>query len=279
MKHNKKRNVGLVYEFLARHAAEGIVEGEEKQVKQVIKLLKKHFKEGSELQKEFRLFRALIGTYVADRFTAERIVETSRRAAKEYDKSKLDREKSLLIRNINHVFNDESFFNKRIEEYKLYATVQTLLNEWRESVPSDVVQVAMYEADLIEHLVSPKQKNVLDETINKQSDDLVVNLMMKKVNSKYKGILSSEQVSLLNSYVDSLRLGNTTHVRESMEKLKKETLSALDAYAIQQKNNSSVVEKLNEFRNLVSQEIDVIDDKMLSRYLRIAGLKQEILGS
>ena len=31
MKHNKRRNVGLVYEFLARHAAEGIVEGDEVQ--------------------------------------------------------------------------------------------------------------------------------------------------------------------------------------------------------------------------------------------------------
>lgn len=278
MKHNKKRNVGLVYEFLARHAAEGVVEGDEKQVRQTIKLLRKHFRDGSELQKEFRLFRALIGAYVADRKTAERIIESSRLAARSYDRQKLDHEKSLLIRGINHIFNDVSFYNKRVDEYKLYATVQTLLNEWRQEVPSDVVRVAMYEADLIEHLMQPKQRNVLDEGAGIDSDDLIVNLMLKKVNSKYKGVLNAEQISLLNSYVLGLRSGDMTAVAENVEKLRVETLEALDAYIVEQKQNQILVEKLNGFRDLVAQEITEIDDKLFTRYLRIAGLKQEILG-
>lgn len=277
LRHNKKRNVGLVYEFLARHAAEGVVEGDEKQVRQSIKLLKKHFKNGSELQREFRLFRALIGSFVADRSTAERIVETSRAAARGYDQNKLDHEKSLLIRSINHIFNDESFYNKRIEEYKLYATVQTLLNEWRQPVPTDVVKVAMFEADLIEHLMMPKQQNILDESKG-DSDDLIVNLMLKKVNAKYDGLLSSEQITLLNTYVDGLRAGDMAAPRQAMERLRTETLKAIDDYIAEQKQNKGIVEKLNEFRSFVMQDPGAIDDKTLSRHLRIARLKKEILG-
>lgn len=279
IKHNKKRNIGLVYEFLTRHAAEGVIEGDEKQAKQSIKLIKKYFKEGSELQREFRLFRALMGSFVSDKSTAERIVESSRTAARTYDQEKLDREKSLLIRGINHTINDESFYNKRVDEYKLYATIQTLLNEWRQPVPSDVVMVAMYEADLIEHLMKPKEKNILDETAkNEDADDLVLGLMFKKVNSKYKGVLNSEQISLLNTYVSGLKSNDMTHVRQSITKLKANTLEAVDAYISEQKKNQDVVSKLNEFRAFVAQDVGEIDDKTFTRYLRIAGLKKEILG-
>lgn len=278
MKHNKKRNVGLLYEFLTRYAAEGIVEGNEKKTRAVMKLLKKHFKEGSELQKEFRLFRALAGSYVADQATAERIVETSRNAARKYDQAKLDREKSLLIRSINHVFNDASFYDKRIEEYKLFATIQTLLNEWRESIPSDIVQVAIFESDLVEHLLKPKDNNILDERSSVSADDLTVNLMLNRVNGKYKGMLNTEQIVLLNSYVNSLKSGNDQVVHEAIDKLKSETLDAIDSY-MKGKTDADLIEKLTNFKKLVAENVDVIDDRALSHYLRIAGLKREILGS
>lgn len=279
MKHNKKRNTGLLYEFLARHAAEGLVDNDEKQVKQSIKLLKKHFREGTELNKEFRLFRALINTCVDSKQTAHRIVETTRRAATQYDVKKLDHEKSLLIRSINHTFGDSNFYDKRIEEYKLYATVQVLLNEWRQDVPTNVVQTALYEEDLIEHLTAPKQGNILDESSKEEVDDLIVNLMMKKVNVKYDGLLNDEQISLMNHYVYSLRSGDMTGVRESIEKIRLEILEAIDDYAKLQEKNPAMIEKLIELRPLISETVENVDDRVLTRYLRIVRLKQEIKGA
>lgn len=43
MKHNKKRNTGLMYEFLARHAAEGMVENDQKKSFKIYKAYKKAF--------------------------------------------------------------------------------------------------------------------------------------------------------------------------------------------------------------------------------------------
>src|SRR5947207_849958 len=102
--HNKKRNTGLLYEFLVRHISEGLVSGDERQVHLATKLLKKHFKKGTELHREFKLFHALVNTTVASSDVAKKIVVEAREAAKRYDVAQLDREKSLLIKGINYTF-------------------------------------------------------------------------------------------------------------------------------------------------------------------------------
>lgn len=276
MKHNKKRNTGLLYEFLARHAAEGLVENNQKKVKQSVKLMKRFFREGTELHKEFRLFRALTQTSVDSKETAHRIIETTRRAVGQYDTKKLDKEKSLLIKSINHTFNDAGFYDKKINEYKLFATVQVLLNEWREHVPTDVVMTALYEEELVEHLTTPKKMNLLDEAKADNVDDLIVNLMVKKVNTKYDGLLNNEQIALMNSYANGLRNDDLKDTRESIEGLRLEMLGAIDDYARRNEKNPEMLEKLVSLKPLISDPVTSVDDRILTRYLRLSRLKQEI---
>lgn len=275
MKHQKKRNTGLLYEFLARHAAEGLVENDSSKVKKSIKLLKKHFKEGTELHREFRLFKALISTYVESKATASKIVEATRAAAMLYDVTKLDKEKSLLIRNINYTFNDSKFYDKRVDEYKLYATVQVLLNEWRKKVPDDIVTQALYEEDLVEHLTTPKEKNILDEGSDAIVDDLVVRLMSNKINNKYEGVMNNEQLALMNSYVFSLKNNDNSRIVEDIERVRTTTLHAIDEFSKKERDRR-ITEKLAEIRTLLSDPVKVVDDGALTRYLRIIKLKQEI---
>ena len=59
IKHNKKRNVGLIYELLLRHLSSRIIVNDKKGAKIATAILEKHFSKGSELYKEFRLFNAL----------------------------------------------------------------------------------------------------------------------------------------------------------------------------------------------------------------------------
>lgn len=275
MKHQKKRNTGLLYEFLTRHAAEGIVENDRNKIKLSFKLLKKHFREGTELHKEFRLVRALFSSYVDSKETAQRILEATRSAVKQYDVTKLDHEKSVLIRNINHTFNDTKFYDKRIDEYRTLATIQILLNEWRKDVPTDVVKTALHEEELVEHLIKPKASNVLES--KSDVDDLVVNLMVKKVNNKYKGLLSSDQISLMNAYIASIQSGDAS-VTEMVEKLRLETLDVINNYCQRHKqSDEATVSKLNEVKALISDKITEVNDDTLAKYLRIARLKQEIV--
>ena len=104
--HNKKRNIGIIYEQLLRSIARFLVEKDEKKYKTALVILKSNFKPGSQLYKEFRLFNALVKTTVDSDSLALRILSEAKEAALEYDVHELQKEKSLL--------NVISFYHKGI---------------------------------------------------------------------------------------------------------------------------------------------------------------------
>ncbi len=66
MKHNKKRNVGIIYELLLSNITKNLMEGKKSKAKIASKIIEKHFKKGTELYKEFRLFNALTKSHVTN---------------------------------------------------------------------------------------------------------------------------------------------------------------------------------------------------------------------
>ena len=75
MKHNKKRNVGIIYELLLKHISTKLLEGNKKDAKIATRLIEKHFKKGTELYKEFRLFNALAKSNITHTHTVASILE------------------------------------------------------------------------------------------------------------------------------------------------------------------------------------------------------------
>ena len=190
-KHNKKRNVGLLHEQLVRHASEMTVEGNNQKATETIDILMKHFHIESEMHKEFRLFSSLIHTRVSNRDVARRIIEESRKACENHDPSMLMKEKSSLIKDVNHIIDRKDFYNQRVQDYKLFATVQALLNEWRGKsflAPDERVK---YELVLENHLTREDTKERLDKV--KNADPLVLNIMVDKFNKKYLSNLDNDE--------------------------------------------------------------------------------------
>ena len=130
--HNKRRNAGLLWEFIVRRMSSALVEGDKAAQAVAMKMLKRHFVQGSELCRELRLVRSLVATTVSSDAVAASILGEARAAARRLDHAKLDQEKTALLRDIMRTFRDDSFFEQHIEDYRQYATVQTLVNEWRE---------------------------------------------------------------------------------------------------------------------------------------------------
>ena len=81
-KHNKKRNVGLVYEMLLRYITKKIIESDEKSAKKAIKIIERRFDKNTELYKEFRLFNALASTTVSETPVAAGILVEAKQAPK-----------------------------------------------------------------------------------------------------------------------------------------------------------------------------------------------------
>ena len=65
-KHNKKRNVGIIYELLLKFVSKNLIENNQKNAQEALDIIKKRFSKNTELYKEFRLFNALAKSTVSD---------------------------------------------------------------------------------------------------------------------------------------------------------------------------------------------------------------------
>ena len=87
--HNKKRNVGLIYEFLIRSLTKNIIENNSEFASTSLKILKTHFHKNSEIYKEFRLLNSLFVTTVSSKAVAANIIAEARNVALNHDTKKI----------------------------------------------------------------------------------------------------------------------------------------------------------------------------------------------
>lgn len=281
-KHQKKRNTGLLYEFLIRYISNALIENKDKDANFGIKLLKHYFKKGTELYKEFRLFNALVKTTVDSDGVAASILHETKKQSRKYDFKKLDREKSLLIRDINHKLADPMFFNRRIDEYKLYATIQTLLNDWRNNNFDNIERVAVYENEVVRWLLN-QEKNLnenkdLEEEKNTNVDALVVKLMIEKINKKYSSTLNNEQRTLIKQYAFAIEYGDKTQLIEATKNIINETLAICKKYISENKNDPILLNKFTKAQELMEVDLNrnQLDDQIIINCLKYSKLKEEL---
>lgn len=279
LKHNKRRNAGLLYEFLVRSISSALVEGDKKRSSAALKLLKKHFKPGTELYKEFRLINSLMKTTVSSEHVAASILTEAKTAARAYDAQALDREKSILIKQINHGLNDSDFYDQQVKEYTMYATIQTLLNSWRNS-GRDLSALAEYEDKLMQWLVSEKQQQDSEhQLIDEQPGTarLLMKVMTQRLNEKYSNSLSDAQKSLIKAYVFSSANSNTEVITKKLTEIKGAALQAIDEYYDANKNNEYISKKLVSAKEkLLSEDVENVDDDKIARFLLYTKLNTEI---
>ena len=268
-KHNKKRNVGLIHEQLVRYASERVVEGNTEDTSVALSVLSKHFEPGTELYKEFRLFNALVHTRVESKDIARRIISESKFACKNHDASKLTTEKSILIRSINHDLNESAFYARRIPEYRVFATVQALLNEWRGANRLSPDEIIKYELVLEEWLTRPRDEGVLDK--KPDANPLVLKIMIDKFNEKYAPELNAEQTQLLESTLHGEDKASSNYI----EVIKQRASSTLRQFYTKWNNRV-----LNSKRELIEHKIATLttatDDITIQKALTLSQLIEEM---
>lgn len=276
--HNKKRNSGLLYEFLVRDISRALVENDQKRSATSLKILKKHFKPGTALHKEFRLINSLIKTTVSSEAVAASIVQEAKAAARSYDLPSLDREKSLLIRNINHRINDDIFYDQHVNEYKTYATIQTLLNDWR-SKNADLERMGTYEDQLVKYLTTKKEV-IAESYISEDSAGqgrLLMRLMMKKLNEKYSGILNEAQRSIVRAYVWSTTQDDPESIKQKLIEVQGSLIGSINDFVASNPQNEYVNNKLNSVKEqLLAESVVSVDDEIVTRFMLYIKLNEEL---
>jgi hypothetical protein len=270
-KHNKKRNVGLLHEQLVRHASENLVDGNKEKAELAINILQHRFKDRSELRREFRLFNALIHTKVPNREIAKQIITESRIACRNHDANRLRAEKSHLIKEINHDLDEEDFYRRKIGKYRLFATVQALLNEWRGAQRLGPDEIVKYENVLEEWLVRNNTDDELEKTVH--ADPLTLKIMTEKFNKKYDLLLNSEQKEMMENCLT----GDGKELARQVGLIKERAVVALERF-YHQCDNKILLEKREQLEERVSALEPTSTDESISRALVVSALIKELEG-
>ena len=277
-KHNKRRNTGLLYEFLVQSISRALVEDDKKKSATALKVIKRHFRPSAEIYKEFRLINSLVKTTVSSEAVAASIIQEAKTAARSHNVANLDREKSLLISTINKSLDDENFYDQPVNEYKIYATIQTLLNDWR-SHTSDLSRMAQYEDQLLHWLISEKKE--VDEGVipddGPGTSRLLMKVMMKKLNEKYAGQLSESQKGLIRAYAFSAANDDNDSIKKKLVEVKTSLLGEVSKFLHDNSDNEYVNKKLVEVReNLERESLDDVDDDTVTRFMLYTKLSDEL---
>jgi|TARA_Y100000310_G_scaffold176279_1_gene176422 hypothetical protein len=220
-KHNKIKNTGILFELLTRQIAVDVLNNEKDS--SAIKILKEFFNEKTELGKENQFYKVLIEKRYKNLHHAEILIEAVIKNRRKLSNRRLRNEKYNLIKEIKTVYDAKDFFNTKIPNYKILASIYNLFEG--ESSREDFGPVIETDSKVVvmENITDKttsdvkKSKNKTFDTYNTQEEDirlLTYQLLVDKFNKKYS-TLNESQKNLLREYINNL--SNTNSLREFID--------------------------------------------------------------
>lgn len=202
LKHSKIKNTGLLFEVLSRKFSEEVISNSKPKA---INLLKKYF-HGSEIAKEYNLYKIILGSNSLNESQANLRFDILKESYSKIDKEKLSKEKYNLIREIKDLYsNSEDIFKFRVENYNVLAATNNLLESFNSSKYIEPSFLLKNKSTILEHLTNvPKTETsqILESftTLPKSEQQMVFDLMVEKFNKKFK-ILTESQKNVLKEYI------------------------------------------------------------------------------
>ena len=207
IKHSKYKNTAILFEILVKQITADTLSGKDSKA---VDILKKYFS-NTELGKEYKLYETLTKSKNVSEGKATTIIDTILESSKKLNKNKLRKEKYNLVKEIKEDFNIDEIFNIRIKDYKVYASIYTLLEIYGSDKNVNPQQIIDNKVTLLEYLTqslvkSDEVKNdVLQEFASADKDIriLTYRILLDRFNEKYSG-LNSKQKTILKEYIESV---------------------------------------------------------------------------
>lgn len=166
-------------------------------------IINKFFKKGTELNKEFSIYNTLVSEKFASPQTANNLLEAVKKVYNKLDKAKLEKEKYSLNKVINENYTQKDFFNTKIEDYSLFASIYNYLEYEEEDNPGEIVR---NKVTIIENICKQDSKRESVEDYfsgeDKELRYLAFKLLIEKFNKKWTN-LNDKQKQLLAVYVNN----------------------------------------------------------------------------
>ena len=267
IKHNKFRNTGILFELLVRQVASDTISGKDSAA---INIIRKYFSK-SELEKEHKLYQALITTKALTEGKAESLINATLEISSRLNRSALRKEKYNIIKDIRESYDLEEFFKSKINNYSQYAAAYSLVEAHNSLEFVEPSQVIENKVTLLEHIARKEvnkdevKDRVMEEylAMDKGTRILVYKTLLERFNSKYND-MSNVQKSVLKEYINNI--SNTVKLREFVNN----HFAAIRAEL--NKLNQTVIDKtiqikLNEVVNLLKpldKNQNVKDDNIIA---------------
>ena len=213
VKHNKIKNTGILYELLSRQITVDVI-NDTKSPKSV-KLFKEFFNKNTELGKEYELYSILLEKKYKNDSHASQLVEAVVKSRRKLSSRRLNNEKYNLIKTIKENYDIKEFFNTRLPNFKIMASVYKLFGTETGKEDFGPVQKTDSVITITEHITQNSTKNnsnsSLVEEFGEQKKDLRLlsyQLLVDKFNSKYKS-LNENQKNLLKEYINNVSNTNS----------------------------------------------------------------------
>ena len=264
LKHSKYRNTGILFELLTRQLTSETISGTKTKA---IFILRKYFNSKTELLKEYKIYHTLATKKYKKESNATILIDTLVEAYEKLSKTRLRREKYNLIKEIKNNYNVTNFFNAKINNYKVMASIFNLL-ENKEATPTSIVnsKITLLENITGKKVIKNKNKNKIIETFEKSDKDtrlITYKIILEKFNKKYSGLADNQKI-LLKEYVNCVSNSPAlkTYINEEIKQVKKD----LTKYS-KKVEDKVVAIKLNETKDLIKplcKKSNVHDDNVIN---------------
>ena len=273
IKHSKYKNTGMLFELLARQITSEIISGRDTVSTHI---LKKFFGKNTELFKEYGLYKTLSEEKFSSETKASMLIEAVLKSRRKLDKTKLKEEKYQLIKSITENFDLHSFFQTKVQNYKLLASIYKLFEFTEFDNPAEITRSKI---TILENMTSDVKKTIVENstTISNEPKEIrlmTYKIMVEKFNEKY-GELNAEQKSLLREYIGNVSNTNnlTSYVKNEAAKVKKTLAQKTKRVAdpILRIKLAEVVELLDQY-----ESIKHVDESHVSALMRYYNLVQDL---
>ena len=273
IKHSKFKNTAMLFELLTRQITSDIISSNESVA---IQILKKYFNKNTELIKEYKLYKTLCDEKLKSDTKANMLIEAVLKARRGLNKNKLQNEKYELIKAIKENFDIDSFFQTKVQNYKLLASVYKVF-EYNEL--ENPVEITKSRITILENITSRQKNSVITEDVAIAQEPKEVRLLaykylVEKFNTKYSNLSESQKV-LLREYIENV--SNTNNLK-SLVQTEAVTLKRLFTKNMHRVKDKSLKIKLQEVAGLLDEYVDIkkVEENHISALLRYYSLIEDL---
>lgn len=203
MRHSKIKNPMIVFELLLRKLTSDTINGKENSP--ALLIIKEFFNKKTVLGKEHELYQMLVRNKFSNELKANMLLEQILNSRKTLNEKQLKKEKYEIIKKIKENYDIDNFFNTKLDNYKLYASIYKLFEN---DITTSAEQIVSEKMTIIEHITSTpasqKSTNTILEQFELENKDIrliTYKILVDKFNKKYSSQLDINQKKILKEYI------------------------------------------------------------------------------